>query len=60
MKNVRIILSAEAGEVYKYLNEESASSKTERMILKALNHKIELIKMNPHYGDPISKKLIPL
>lgn len=59
MKTVRVILSAEAEEVYKYLNKESAESKTERMILSALNKKVELIKDNPHYGDPIAKKLIP-
>jgi hypothetical protein len=59
MKKVRVILSAEAEEVYKYLNKESAESKTERMILSSLNKKVELIKVNPHYGDPIAKKLIP-
>ena len=30
-----------------------------RVILKAINKKVELIKVNPHYGNPISKKLIP-
>jgi hypothetical protein len=59
MKIVKVILSPEAEEVYQYLNRESASAKTERMILKAVNHKIELIKANPHYGDPIAKNLIP-
>ena len=59
MKQVRVILSPEAEEVYRFLNEEAPSSKEERMILKAINQKIELIKQNPHYGNPISKKLIP-
>ncbi|OYT54637.1 MAG: hypothetical protein B6U72_02000 [Candidatus Altiarchaeales archaeon ex4484_2] len=59
MKKVRVIFSPEAEEVYKYLNEESASSKNEATILRALHKKIELIKSNPHYGDPVSKKLIP-
>lgn len=59
MKNIRVILSPEAQEVYKYLNENAESSKTERMILKAVNQKIELIKQNIHYGDPIAKNLIP-
>ena len=59
MKKVRVIFSPEAEEVYKYLNEQSTSSKIERTILNALHKKIELIKSNPHYGDPISKKLIP-
>ena len=58
MKVVRVILSPEAEEVYKYLN-ENVDSKTERMILNALNKKIELIKANAHFGEAIAKKLIP-
>ncbi|MDP2925134.1 MAG: hypothetical protein Q8N99_02055 [Nanoarchaeota archaeon] len=52
MKNTRIILSQEAKEVYKYLN-LNIDSKTERMILKSVNQKVELIKLNPHYGNPL-------
>src|SRR3990167_6766978 len=59
MKVVRIKLSPEAEEVYKHLNEEAPISKTERMILKAVNQKVELIKSNPHYGNPIAKNLLP-
>ena len=59
MKRVRLTLSPEAEEVYKYLNEEASTSKTERMILKAVNQKVELIKSNPHFGNPVSKNKIP-
>lgn len=59
MKQVRIILSPEAEEVYRHLNSEAETSKTERMILKAINQKIGLIKQNIHYGDPIAKDKIP-
>ena len=59
MKAVRVILSPEAEEVYKYLNEQSSTSKNERVILNSLNKKVELIKLNHHYGEPIAKKLIP-
>jgi len=59
MKKVRVIFSSEAEEVYKYLNSEAPNSKTESMILNAVNKKIELIKLNMHYGNPIAKKLIP-
>lgn len=59
MKIVIIKLSPEAEEVYKHLNSEAENSKTERMILKAVNQKVELIKVNIHYGDPIAKNLIP-
>lgn len=58
-KNVRVILSPEAREVYNYLNEEASHSKTEKTILKAINQKVELIKANPHHGNPLAKKLIP-
>ncbi|MFA5771409.1 MAG: hypothetical protein WC974_01590 [Thermoplasmata archaeon] len=59
MKTTRIIFSPEAEEVYKHLNACAATSKIEKTILNALHKKIELIKANPHYGDPIAKKLIP-
>lgn len=59
MKIVRVKLSPEAEEVYRHLNEEAPSSKTERMVLKAVNQKVELMKANPHYGDPIGKDKIP-
>ncbi len=59
MKTIRIKLSPEAEQVYKHLNQEAPTSKTEQMILKAVNQKVELIKVNMHYGDPIAKKLIP-
>ncbi len=59
MKIVRVILSPEAQEVYKYLNEQAPESKTEKTILNALNKKVELIKVNPHYGNPIAHDLIP-
>jgi len=59
MKTVRVILSPEAEEVYKYLNEHATHSKHERTFLNAVNNKIELIKTNTHYGDSVAKKLIP-
>jgi len=59
MKEVRVILSPEAEEVYKKLNSEAETNKQSRMILKSVNQKIELIKANIHYGNPIAKNLIP-
>ena len=59
MKKVRVIFSSEAEEVYKHLNEISPSSKIDRSILNAINKKVELIKINIHYGEPIAKRLIP-
>ena len=59
MKDVIVILSSEATQVYKYLNQESQYSKIEKSIFNSIKNKIELIKSNPHYGNPVSKKLIP-
>ena len=59
MKIVKVILSEEAEEAYKYLNEHAEGSKNDRSILNSITKKVELIKANPHYGAPISKKLIP-
>ncbi len=59
MKDVRVIFSLEAKQVYDYLNKRAPFSKKERMILKAVNYKIDLIKNNIQYGDPIAKNLIP-
>ena len=59
MKKIRVILSSDAKEVYNHLKEEASRSKTERTILNSINKKVEVIKANPHYGDPIAKTLIP-
>ena len=59
MRRVRVILSEEAEEVYSYLNEQARHSKVERSILNGVNKKVALIKANPHYGEPVAKRLIP-
>ena len=59
MKQVKVILSPEAKEVFEYLNKESNTSKIEKSILNAVKQKSDLIKANPHYGNPIKKSLIP-
>lgn len=59
MKQVKVILSPDAEEVYAYLNKEAPNSKTERTILNAVNKKSELIKANPHYGNHLPHNLIP-
>lgn len=56
-KTVNIIFSPEAEEVYKYLKKQN--SKKERTILNAINQKVEFIKEDIHYGNPIAKNLIP-
>ncbi len=56
MKTVRVILSPEAEEVYNHINKEALNSKIERSLLNAINKKVELIKFNPHYGNPTYNK----
>ena len=46
-KEVKIVLSPEAKEVFEYLNKESPNSKNERTLLKSIKQKIEFIKENP-------------
>jgi len=59
MKRVVIRLTPEAEEVYQYLKIKAPDSKQEEVILNAFLQKVELIKRNFQYGQPIAKNLIP-
>ena len=59
MKSTRVILSQEAEETLAYLEKKSCESKIFKTIFEAINKKKELVKINPHYGQPVAKKLIP-
>ncbi len=59
MKNIQVKLSHDATEIYNDLIRKANTSKKERSILLAITKKVELIKSDPHYGDPIAKSLIP-
>jgi len=65
-KEVRIILLDEADDDYKRLNElvgqqikEGKENTAEMQLLRSITQKIEFIKINPFYGNNISKELIP-
>jgi len=65
-KPVRVILLGDADKSFKKLNEivgnqikSGKESSTEMQLLKSIKQKIEFIKDNPFYGDPIAKNLIP-
>lgn len=65
-KPVRIVLLGEADNAFKKLNElvgrqiESNNSNTDEMqLLKSIRQKIDFVKANPFYGNPIAKNLIP-
>lgn len=59
MKYVRVILTPEAADAYQNLMSKVSDSKQEEVILNAFLQKVELLKENIHYGQPIAKKLIP-
>ena len=56
---VKIRFSHEAKEIYDFLKEQAQKSKKERIILDSLIGKLDIIQENPHYGNPVNKKLIP-
>ena len=58
-KKITVIFSEDAEGIYQSLKEKAVHSKKEKSIINAINQKVELIKLNIHYGDPINKKLIP-
>jgi len=60
MKIVRVILSKEAQKAYELLNKNAQFSKIEKSLINSIHKKIELIKENIHYGDPIAKNLMPI
>jgi len=66
-KPVRVVLLGEADNAFKRINEivgmqvRAGKDNTEEMqLLKSIKQKIEFVKANPFYGNPIAKNLIPL
>jgi Txe/YoeB family toxin of Txe-Axe toxin-antitoxin module len=65
-KEIKIILSKEADEVYKELNElvgdekrKGVESSLHQTLLRSINNVIDLLKKNPFSGNQIPKKQIP-
>ena len=65
-KPVRIILLGEAEKEFKKLNEivgnqlkSGRENSNEMQLLKSIKQKIDFIRDNPFYGNPIAKNLIP-
>ena len=66
MKPVRVILLDNAKEEFERLNvivgkqiESDKQSTEEMQLLNSIKQKINLIKLNPFYGDNLAKNLIP-
>ncbi len=65
-KEVKVILSQEADEVYGDLNKivdeeknKGIDSSFHQTLLRSINRVKELLKQNPFAGDQVPKKLIP-
>lgn len=59
MKSVRVVLSPKAEATLDELTAKATRSKKERTLVKGFHKKIEMIKYDFQYGEPIGKKLIP-
>jgi len=56
---VKILFSDEASSIIDYISRMSISSKEEKIMHDAINRKLDLVRLNPKYGQPIAKRLIP-
>ncbi len=65
-RQIRLILTGQAKEEYELLRKvveeqkkKGATNSEEIQLLKSINNKSELLKLNPVYGQSIPKDLIP-
>lgn len=65
-KEVKVVLSQEANEVYEELNravgeekKKGIDSSFHQTLLRSINRVKELLKVNPFAGDQVTKNLIP-
>jgi hypothetical protein len=56
---VAINISPEAEEMIAFLESKANESKQERMILKSVRKKLDIIRNKPYYGDQVKKDQIP-
>jgi Txe/YoeB family toxin of Txe-Axe toxin-antitoxin module len=65
-RSIRLILTGQAKEEYELLRKvveeqkkKGIANSEEIQLLKSINNKIELLKLNPVYGQGVPKRLIP-
>lgn len=65
-KEVKVVLSQEANEIYEELNKivgeekkKGIDSSFHQTLLRSINRVKELLKLNPFFGNQIPKNLIP-
>ena len=56
-KEVKVFMKGQAKESYLLLKDQT--DKESQSLLNSINRTTEILKSNPQYGDPISKRLIP-
>ena len=56
-KDVKVFMKGQAKESYLILKDQT--DKESQSLLNSINRTTEILKSNPQYGDPISKRLIP-
>lgn len=66
IKETKVILQGEAKKSFEELNlivveqtKKRINASFEMGLLKSIKDKIKILKLNPFYGNPINKKLIP-
>lgn len=58
-KTVRITFSASARETLEALKEEAADNNEQATLVRSIEQKLECIRQNSHFGNPIAKRLLP-
>lgn len=65
-RQIRLILTGQAKEEYELLRKvaeeqkkKGATNSEEIQLLKSISNKVELLKLNPVYGQSVPKDLIP-
>jgi len=66
LRQVRVVFESEAEKAYKELVRIAAEEKSNgiansdnQRLLKSIDNKVERLKIDPTFGDPVPKKLFP-
>jgi hypothetical protein len=58
-KIVKISFSEEATRIYAELSSRAQKDKKSRVLLKSIDQKLDFIRKDKHYGNPMAKNLFP-
>lgn len=57
MKKAEILFSSQAEQIFQQL--KNSESKEHQTIARGIDNKVEILKQNPYFGNPIAKRKIP-